>query len=106
MLARLFNGKSNPDKSKLGIIEDMQIGNRATVPQWTRKCREVAVQICMSLPEPIGGSGTVVEIDESMFGKRNINNVINNQIYKTFFLNNREILSREKKKWSLGFRGS
>lgn len=46
-----------------------RINNGKTLVQWWRKCREVAVQVCIGLSEPIGGPGVVVEIDESMFGK-------------------------------------
>lgn len=52
------------------IMIDLQFGNKATVPKWARKCREVAVQMCFGLSEPIGGPGVIVEIDESKFGKR------------------------------------
>lgn len=47
----------------------LRIENGKTLVCWWRKCREVAVQVCIGLSEPIGGPGIVVEIDESMFGK-------------------------------------
>lgn len=47
----------------------LQVNNGKTLVRWWRKCREVAVQTCIGLSEPIGGEGVVVEIDESMFGK-------------------------------------
>jgi hypothetical protein len=62
-----WNGETNEK-----INEYLKIGNNATVPLWTKKCREIAVQMCIVLSEPIGGLGMVVEIDESMFGKSKI----------------------------------
>ncbi|KAK4006311.1 hypothetical protein OUZ56_011465 [Daphnia magna] len=53
---------------------------RWTVVSWGRKCLEVAVQTVIGLLEPIGGPGTTVEIDKSMFGKR----VNAHPSYKTF----------------------
>lgn len=49
--------------------QTLRINNGKTLVRWWRKCREVAVQTCIGLSEPIGGPGIVVEIDESMFGK-------------------------------------
>ena len=54
------------------IIEDLQINDRETIAHWNRKSREIAVIMCFVLSEPIGGPGSVVEIDESMFGKREL----------------------------------
>ncbi len=56
--------------TSVDIVSDLKFGNRATVSKWSRKCREVAFQMCHVLSEPIGKPGIIVEIDESKFGKR------------------------------------
>ena len=50
------------------IMFSLQFGNKAMVPKWARKCREVAVQMCFGLSEPIDKQGVIVEIDELKFG--------------------------------------
>ena len=50
------------------IMFSLQFRNKAMVPKWARKCREVAVQMCFGLSEPIGEQGVIVEIDELKFG--------------------------------------
>ena len=41
-----------------------------TVVDWANFCREVAIDAVFKHSEKIGGPGSVVEIDESKFGKR------------------------------------
>lgn len=42
----------------------------STVCDWSSYVREVFVDACLRMNEPIGGVGKIVEIDESKFGKR------------------------------------
>lgn len=51
------------------IAEQLQI-SPSTVTDWANFCREVCFEIFVSGMGKIGGPGTVVEIDESKFGKR------------------------------------
>ena len=41
-----------------------------TVCKWAEKCRQVVYDHLFSHPEKIGGPGVIVEVDESMFGRR------------------------------------
>lgn len=40
---------------------------------WARFCREVLIQWCLKRNGQIGGTGKIVEIDESKIGRRNLN---------------------------------
>ena len=44
-----------------------------TVVDWKNFLRDICVEELLVNPEPIGGVGTIVEIDESKFGKRKYN---------------------------------
>ena len=52
-----------------------------SICDWASFCREVLVEWCVKQEGKIGGEGTVVEIDESKFGKRkyNVGRVIEGQ---------------------------
>ena len=52
-----------------------------SICDWASFCREVLVEWCVKQEGKIGGEGTVVEIDESKFGKRkyNVDRVIEGQ---------------------------
>ncbi|KAI6646079.1 hypothetical protein LOD99_9527 [Oopsacas minuta] len=41
-----------------------------TITDWKNFLRDICVEKYLSNPEPIGGHGHIVEIDESKFGKR------------------------------------
>ena len=47
----------------------LKISNHATIACCTKCFRRVAVHACEVISEPIGGEETIVEIDESKFGK-------------------------------------
>ena len=44
-----------------------------TVTDWMNFCREVCMEVCVDESTSLGGVGKIVEIDESMFGKRKFN---------------------------------
>ena len=48
----------------------MNIGSRYSAVNWNQFCRDVCVSYFINHPEPKGGPGRVVEIDESLFSKR------------------------------------
>ena len=64
----LYNNFNHFSKS---IAEMLKLRSNKTIADWTKKLREVAVQSCLLISLPIEGVGTVVEIDESQFGKSN-----------------------------------
>lgn len=47
--------------------------NKNTVTDWMNFCREVCMCICVHESSSLGGEGKIVEIDESLFGKRKYN---------------------------------
>ncbi|XP_072178997.1 uncharacterized protein [Diadema setosum] len=55
------------------IMRELEIGSRSTIVDWQNFAREVCVSVLERESEPIGGPGTIVEIDESKFGKRKFN---------------------------------
>ena len=85
---RSIRGGSWFERSKLGMddililtygwVEKFTNGQLArmarvssnTATDWCNFCREVCMGICLEESVSIGGEGTTVEIDESMFGKR------------------------------------
>ena len=67
--------------------EKMRIVNNETTGRWTKYLREVVFHLVFGLSAQftqIGGVGKVVEIDESLFGKKRKPNLI----FIHFFLNN------------------
>ena len=44
-----------------------------TVVDWKQFMREICIEELLANPEPLGGPGKIVEIDESKFGKRKYN---------------------------------
>lgn len=52
------------------IMHELNIGSSRTVVDWCNFCREVLYDHIIVKKQPIGGIGTIVEIDESKFGKR------------------------------------
>ena len=53
------------------IIKQFGIGTD-TSQHWRKQCSKVAVNLAFINPEPIGGPGAIVEIDESKYGKRKL----------------------------------
>ncbi|GFS67219.1 putative transposase-like protein [Nephila pilipes] len=78
-------------ESKLSILEILLVTNmwmkianrvsiafeigvaRSSVTEWMSFCREVCFDMCDFESSILGGLGDIVEIDESMFGKRKFN---------------------------------
>ena len=53
-----------------------------TIQHWRKHCSKVAVNLAFFNPEPIGGQGAIVEIDESKYGKRNFFHFLCNCAFK------------------------
>ena len=47
--------------------------SKKTVIDWYNFCRDVCAEFMLQHSDPIGGPGTVVEVDEAKFGKRKYN---------------------------------
>ena len=56
-------------KTPLSQIQREYGYSSKTLVDWASFCREVAIDLMLERSEPIGGSGVIVEIDESKFGK-------------------------------------
>lgn len=52
------------------IKHELNIGSQHSTVDWNQFCRDLCVSYFINYPEPIGGLGRVVEIDESLFSKR------------------------------------
>lgn len=52
------------------LIHDLQFEGH-TIVDWSSFCREVAIDEVITKSVPIGGRGKIVEIDESVFARRN-----------------------------------
>ena len=52
---------------------EFQIGSEHSVVYWNQYCRDMAVSQFVNNPVQIGGSGHTVEIDKSLFSRRNYN---------------------------------
>ncbi len=64
-----------------------------TICDWASFCREMAIDQVFEKSEPIGGEGTIVEIDESKFGKRKITSIfIHVTLITCICMTTREIL--------------
>ena len=55
------------------VKADLKIASDSTICDWYNFCRDVCVEILLKDNKKIGGSGHIVEIDESRFGKRKFN---------------------------------
>ena len=55
------------------IMHELEIGLPSTIVDWKNFCRDKCAQYFINNPMRIGGSGHIVEIDESCFGKRKYN---------------------------------
>ena len=53
------------------IIGQYNIGTQ-TMQRWRKRCSKVAINLAFVNIEPIGGPGSIVEIDESKYGKRKL----------------------------------
>ena len=52
------------------IMRECHLGSNTTIVDWCNFAREVCVSVLETDSKPIGGPGTIVEIDESKFGRR------------------------------------
>ncbi|GFW49782.1 mitotic-spindle organizing protein 2A [Trichonephila clavipes] len=64
-LTRYWFGKS----MNAFVVNDLKV-NKNTVLNWYMFCREVCMLACVKESAKLGGVGEIVEIDESLFGKR------------------------------------
>lgn len=62
------------------VRSELGLGTHS-ICDWASFCREVLVEWCLKREGKIGGEGTIVEIDESKFGKRkyNVGRIIDGQ---------------------------
>lgn len=54
------------------VKNELKVSDKG-ICDWASFCREVLVEWCIKRQGKIGGNGTIVEIDESKFGKRKYN---------------------------------
>ena len=69
------------DLSQLQIMKELEISSKKDVVNWKQFCCDVCVSFCRNHSQQIGGVDRVVEIDETLFARRNI-------IVAELFLNN------------------
>lgn len=55
------------------IMRELKIGCKSTMVDWTQFFRDVCFDYFLQNPVQIGGPGTIVEIDESLFARRKYN---------------------------------
>ncbi|XP_065662708.1 uncharacterized protein LOC136085338 [Hydra vulgaris] len=55
------------------IQKDLEIGSNITVVDWNQFCRDIAVTYFLNNRVQLGGPGSIVEIDESLFSRRRYN---------------------------------
>ncbi|XP_065652863.1 uncharacterized protein LOC136080179 [Hydra vulgaris] len=55
------------------IQKDLEIGSNKTVVDWNQFCRDIAVTYFLNNRVQLGGPGSIVEIDESLFSRRKYN---------------------------------
>ena len=58
------------EKNTNGLLARMARVSSNTVTDRSNFCRELYISIYLEASVSIGGEGTIVEVDESMFGKR------------------------------------
>ena len=51
------------------MVHEVGLSSHTTV-DWASFCRQVCIDAVITKVQPIGGPGKIVEIDESMFGKK------------------------------------
>ena len=54
----------------LQTMRELKISGEHTIVDWNQFCQDVAVQHFVNHPERLGGNGHIVEINESLFGRR------------------------------------
>ena len=61
--------------------KDLEIGSNKTVVDWNQFCRDIAVTYFLNNRVQLGGPGSIVEIDESLFSRRKYNRgrIVENQ---------------------------
>ena len=51
------------------MSREVKLASQTTV-DWASFCRQVCIDAVITQVQPIGGPGKIVEIDESLFGKK------------------------------------
>ena len=52
------------------IQKDLEVGSNKTVVDWNQFCRDIGVTYFLNNRVQLGGPGSIVEIDESIFSRR------------------------------------
>jgi hypothetical protein len=68
-------------KTSLQYIMGQYGISKETMQRWRKRCSKVAVNLAFVNPEPIGGPGSIVEIDESKYGKRKLLSILQNTLH-------------------------
>ena len=55
------------------MANEVRLASHTTV-DWASFCRQVCIDAVITQVQPIGGPGKIVEIDESLFGKKKYGN--------------------------------